>query len=411
MQPLKITIHGDYWDIQIYRNRLYLWSFDGAILIVDWKKLINGIVKEESLVQASEYGFVFGSRLYEFANNFSNNEFQESLLIQLKKLSEKQLELELSDLEESLIGKEANPFDELPIDSEISSNKLYCSTDSGFWVTEAHKDVNETFKISRSPKKLWEESLTSIEANRYGQFALSAGSEGLFQYASNFEKKFSKENLTKIENNLFRISEKHSSFSNWSFISICSSSVAEDSYLTVFNWLNTPYERFNDEHKMKFEKEISLNSELNSNQNQDKKIFWGARDKIYSAHSGVIDIYEFDNYAPLKGKNYLTKLNSIPLQAWKGKVIQGNVSHFGAIAETDNALVVIGSDKSTFTVEGPITRWRIYPRSKYYLNHLHVILEDRVEIYSFFQDSFLFSQSQKEFGYKYDEKEFEKDFV
>ena len=29
MQPIKLTIQGDYYDCQIYRGRLYLWTFNG----------------------------------------------------------------------------------------------------------------------------------------------------------------------------------------------------------------------------------------------------------------------------------------------------------------------------------------------------------------------------------------------
>lgn len=38
MQPIKITLAGDYFDCQIYRGRLYLRTFNGAL------KLLIGIV-------------------------------------------------------------------------------------------------------------------------------------------------------------------------------------------------------------------------------------------------------------------------------------------------------------------------------------------------------------------------------
>ena len=52
------------------------------------------------------------------------------------------------------------------------------------------------------------------------------------------------------------------------------------------------------------------------------------------------------------------------------------------------------------TIPGPITRWRVYPRSMNYENHLHVILDDRIEIYSFNHDYFL-SQQEKEIGIQF----------
>ena len=37
MQPLKITIYGDFWDVQIYKDRLYLWDMNGDLYIYNWE--------------------------------------------------------------------------------------------------------------------------------------------------------------------------------------------------------------------------------------------------------------------------------------------------------------------------------------------------------------------------------------
>ena len=41
MQPLELSIPGDFWDVQIYSGRLYLWHYDGRLSVYDWEKLIN----------------------------------------------------------------------------------------------------------------------------------------------------------------------------------------------------------------------------------------------------------------------------------------------------------------------------------------------------------------------------------
>ena len=78
----------------------------------------------------------------------------------------------------------------------------------------------------------------------------------------------------------------------------------------------------------------------------------------------------------------------------------GTTTYFGNIIECENALIVIQSDNDSFTIEEPITRWRVYPRSKNYENHLHVILDDRIEIYSFCHDYFI-NQNEKEIGIQF----------
>ena len=48
MQPIKITLKGDFYDCQIYRGRLYLWTFDGALKVYDWNELVQSFIKKET---------------------------------------------------------------------------------------------------------------------------------------------------------------------------------------------------------------------------------------------------------------------------------------------------------------------------------------------------------------------------
>ena len=130
-------------------------------------------------------------------------------------------------------------------------------------------------------------------------------------------------------------------------------------------------------------------------------ISWGIEDKLYKATDGGFEIIKYNNYAnEEKGEDKFERLGAVNLHAWKGQVINGGTTYFGNIVECENALVVIKSDGEYLTIPGPITRWRVYPRSMNYENHLHVILDDRIEIYSFNHDYFL-SQEGKRIGIKF----------
>ncbi len=76
MQPLKITIFGDFWDCQIYRGRLYLWKMDGKLLVYDWDNFIDSLIEKPSQKLAitcafSRGDFLYGRSYYELFNNFS----------------------------------------------------------------------------------------------------------------------------------------------------------------------------------------------------------------------------------------------------------------------------------------------------------------------------------------------------
>lgn len=64
--------------------------------------------------------------------------------------------------------------------------------------------------------------------------------------------------------------------------------------------------------------------------------------------------------------------------------------HFGVVIDYGKSVRVIESDSEIIfdIIEFPV-RWRVFPRSRRYLNHLHLILEDRIEIFSFNHDYFL----------------------
>ena len=58
------------------------------------------------------------------------------------------------------------------------------------------------------------------------------------------------------------------------------------------------------------------------------------------------------------------------------------------------------SDGSYYNIPGEISRVRVFPRSFNYENHLHVIHDNKLEIYSFNNDYFV-DQKSKDFGFAY----------
>jgi hypothetical protein len=405
MQPLKITIFGDYWDCQIYMGRLYLWTINGDLQVYNWDEIVNSLIESPEDSLALNCAFTKGNYLYGsyLSDIFDDSEFKELLFRKFTRLDNKSYELNQDNIRNYLYGTQGNPFDELPTDTEIFNKKLYAATDSGFWVGSAHRS-NRKYPVSSKPTKLWDCPLVSIKANKYSQFALSGGSEGLFEFNSNdlTEHIAEGENspISEVENNIFQISKKHSLFSNYSFLSIYNSSNVTDSFMAVFQW----FVRENHNHEVfeRMYKENISDSRIFSTINRG--ISWGGGDKIYKAQDGRVEIVEFNNYASdIDEETYFYKKRTIDLHSWKGEVVCGGVAYFGTLIECENALVVSLSDGSNLTINGPVTRWRVYPRSKNYENHLHVILDDRIEIYSFNNDYFI-DQSSKNFGMTYQER-------
>lgn len=434
MYPVKIIIEGNYWDIQLYRGRLYLWDVNGTLSIYQWNELIDSLNPTNN--SAFAYSFIDGNALYDnkfspllhdqnFIDFFENsfNAINSDIII-----SEEQLN-------KFLISKQNNPFSELPIDSDIYYNQLFAALDSGLYYINVHKNTKK-YKADTKSKKLWDNPIISLKISYNGRTALSAGDEGLFEYRKQNTKytEILYDNLEISDRNFYRISNQHSLFSDWNFSSIYNSSDIDNSFLAIYNtnkmtsdlynetnpsssYLGDEnYEYYSFKNIIKFERIINDSIIFNLENNQfDNKLSWGNGDKIYKATDTGIDVVHFKQY---NVKNLLNKdlldltdeekiisdLHHIDFHPWKGKIIAGNVANFGTIVECENALVVLFDSRinnyDSITIQGPITKWRIYPRSLNYKNQLHVVLSDKIEIYSFNNDYFQ-DQNSKKLGIKY----------
>lgn len=401
MQPVKITIKGDYYDCQIYRGRLYLWTFDGDLKIYNWNELVSSFIKKETDKIAMTFCFLDGNYLYKSSliELFKDSDFKKLLLSKFTLIEKPKFEINEKELEKYLIGQQETPTGILPTDTEIYSNKLYFIHEKGLFSGSTHRAKSEKYPVSSRPTKLWDCNLLTIKANKYPQLALSGGDEGLFELnmATSLPS-----NLQRIEQKspIFQVSKNHSSFSNYSYLNIYNSSLVENSFLAMFKWNMTKDKNDREKPLRDFDTNID-DHKIFGSKSKEHFISWGIEDKLYKATNGGFEIIKFNNYAnEEKGEKKFQALKRVNINAWKGKVVNGGTAYFGNIVECENALIVIQSDGQTLTIPGPITKWRIYPRSMNYENHLHVILDDRIEIHSFNHDYFL-NQAEKEIGIQF----------
>lgn len=381
MQPLKITLFGDYYDCQLYRGRLYLWTFDGELRIYDWDQIIDRIVERNGDWLTFLYGYKDGRYLYGSKTKrlFEDDEFKEIVLRRYLSSCRRKHVLEEKDIEDCIIGVQSAPSSALPVDTEIYNSILYYSTENGLFKATAHRPRSEKYKVSTKPQKLWDARILSIIANDYPQMALSAGSDGLYEYRPGSIYNYAL--LQEIEPQLYRVSEKYSLFSNYIFESIFSSSHNGNSYISMFKLdrdKNSYYHRV-------FEKEVEENA-FSDEKFEDKAILsWGIRDKVYQATGNRLRVMKYSKWKENSNADRLYSLGSQKLKS-SSRLIKGSAATFGNILEYEDKLLVMMSNDEKFVLPEEVTRWRIYPRSINYLNQLHVILEDRVEFISFNHD-------------------------
>lgn len=393
MNPARITIQGNYWDCQIYRGRLYLFTIDGTIKTINWNNLVGFLQTDEYINVALSYAYKNGRNLYhpEFNDLFKDSEIRSLLKSKFENLSTKNLVISENEINNFLISEQASPFNELHTDSEVLSNKLYVLTHNSLESTFIHRN-SKRYPVSRNPIKHFDLYGFTIRANKYAKIAVSAGDDGLMEYNGS-------ENLDfpfQHEQRMMQVSNRHSSFADYSFLSIYNSSLAGDSFLSYFTWNNQV--RIERPERIKTN-EFNETNIFNSNLANQSYLSWGSHEKIYRAVEGGLEMVRFNNYAK-PGEPIFSQPKFIELQSWKGKVLSAYVAYFGTVLHCENAVVVMQSDGTYYNIPGEVSRVRIFPRSLNYENHLHLIHDDRLEIYSFNNDYFV-DQKGKDFGFAY----------
>ena len=105
---------------------------------------------------------------------------------------------------------------------------------------------------------------------------------------------------------------------------------------------------------------------------------WCWNNSFYIAEDHELKVYEFvapDQPMNLKGE--------IQFFYWKGAFVSAGSSPCGTAVELDNAICLFENWDSKYchtTIMGPDTLRRMYPRSKEFPSHVHIIFDDRLDI-------------------------------
>ena len=416
--------------MQIYKGRLYLWHYDGRLSVYDWERLIELAHPKAGRSFAVKAAWLQGNSLYnpDVLTVFDDPGFRKVLDADLAELRAEAPVITPKLLNGALYGEQDNPVKELPTDTEIFSNILYLVTYDGFWSATAHRN-NRRYPVSSRPKKRWDAQAFSASAAHWG-IALSAGDDGLFEFdtlsrddsPNNGNLYFPQSNHRNGSVN--QLTGRHSSYADWAFASVYSTSLVGESCLLAFRWQRDPAGsgRF----RREFVREIDESEILQTG--SVTGLSWGAGDKICVIHGNEMTVMRYvqnnvtetetprallvsdrtSSPSTIVAKNDAERphrespfdsVGSIHLTE-EDDVVKAGLTYFGIILETSDQLHLFRSDKDVWSMPGPIVRWRTYPRAKYYENHLHIIAQDAVHIVAFMHD-YWEDQEEKIAGIRY----------
>lgn len=332
MRHSEIKIRGDFWDTFIYMKYLVLITYENELIICNWKHIQNDFFRRTNL----QYVF----------------------------------EINEEQLHKYIIYKKKIPLKSLLADFCIMDKKIYITNDEGFFSCNILLDIQDECDFV----KLWDNRSFSLNSNRKGNIALSCGSDGLIEFSQR------KDNLNihlkEYEKNLYLVSSNHSTFSNYNEFDIYNISAIDEPELLHFN-LGMHFDK-RELKKYKLSEILNFSNSRSSHQYEQGMVSWLHKNNIYRIiNSNQIEVISYD-------KNFFISKGIMSFQSWKGKILSGMSCSFGNIIECENALVVNFSSDSFLNIEGEVTKWRTYPNSRTFLNHLHVIHDDCLEIYQFY---------------------------
>lgn len=414
MQPVKLTLEGQFWDTQIYMGFLYLFMRDGSLTVIDWDRLVRDLGKRTGQLFAMESALRRSDHLYgPSARMFLTDHGIKAVVVsRFEKLAATALHIDRPTLASYTVQHSESPSPFPHADSLLYNSLLYTVGKSGVYCSPC-ETVRRGTPVGEGIKR-WDGPASACAAS-YNTVALATGESGLFEMISGSAYKGDLQ-LPGREPRL--IVDKHCTDCSWSFFNIFGTSRHQGSFLVQYKLRGQTYA---DDAELtedtEWEEQLASGLRPEAPRRtfdrvvEERELFGVAddgyeiayQDKLYRVHDKRISVVKANPYSA-KVERRLSSFGEVQIAGWKGELVSAKVAVFGVVLEYDAALVVVGNGPDdtleTHTLRGEPVSWRVFPRSAHYRNHLHIVRDEVLEVWSFNHDYFV-EQNDKKMGTRY----------
>ncbi|HAS6482024.1 TPA: hypothetical protein GRR69_05295 [Vibrio parahaemolyticus] len=333
MSSLNLFVEGQFLDSYIYSGNLFLLDENYVLSIYKWDQLVDVATKRNT------------------------SEGLESLL----KDSSQQFSLNINEIvitPEELKTALSSRLDlgVWPSDINVFANILYVSSENG--VIRYNLDYKKG--VLGSEFLIFDEVSFSISPNSSNRVAIAAGKSGVLTFvpksrhlSRKYLKEFTLESCTDVD---------------WQSTTLLANTVFG---VKRADFIPMPvYSDFYDKNDFyaRFKEFKEFTPKLHSKEHSEYS--WIGGNKLFSLnHDQTITVEDLNKKSIIKSVNANIK----------NKVIKVKSSSFGAILETEDSLYIV-RDEEPQKVYGEPVNWRVFPRAKFYSNHLHIISDNHIEI-------------------------------
>lgn len=345
---ISIKIEGDFIDSFIYSGTLFLVSANSYISIYSWDGLLSNISDEQLL-------------------NFLKD-CRKSLNLVEDKYQKIHIKFEEEQLKEHKWG-EALPLEAWTTDINVYNNCLYIADENGVYTVKF--DYNRKKLAQNTRVKLWDKYAYKVSPNNNSRVAIAAGSNGIITAFPQFNRSIRESEDIKtikihsydcewIGNNLITNSKGESHVLVFAELPEKTNDMSKDSYTNLINEL-----------KRQDPETIKID-----NDSQGSIIYsWMAGKKLFSLlKNGEIIEKNINVLQDIKTQ----KATTLPLLT-SSRVLAVRSALFGAVIEIGDNLFSLTESGVDPISDRPVS-WRVFPRSKSYLNHLHIVENDHLAI-------------------------------
>lgn len=366
-QCISINIEGDFIDSFIYSGTLFLVHADSKITTHDWEALLDSALHNNNNIPNP-------TLIFEFLKDCRKS----TLLIDRDSMS---IHIDKAELDEKLVC--ALPLNGWPTDINIFANRFYIASENGVEELPFNWKSREIESTGRF--YIWHKYAYRVSPNDEHRLAIAAGFNGVIAA-------FPRRGYINEKEDIATILEIDSHDCEWVGRSLIANSL-DGTFLSTFPELpkrpESPIPPDYWKQLNTIKKQLPATRRVAHKGESTVVYAWVAGNKLFSLLSTGELLVERTNEAidSTLVKNVVFDIDTkigIGDRFFDAKnILAARSGLFGTVIEIGDELCTV-TDYGTKTISIRPVSWRVFPRARSYLNHLHIVEKDRLSIRAYF---------------------------
>ena len=366
-QCISVNLEGDFIDSFIYSGTLFLVHADSKITTYSWEALLGTALQNQSQNN-------WTASTYDFLKDCRNG-------AQLSDRTSKFIQIDKHELEKELVSTLS--LDGWPTDINIFTNRFYIASQNG--VEELPYDYKTRRLDSDNRLHIWKKYAYKVSPNNEHQLAIAAGQNGVIAVSPRSGYINEKEDIKTLL-------EINSHDCEWIGRSLVANSL-EGAYLSIFPEFpkrpngQIPLKYWEEVNKIKKQQPEIRN--VTNDGNNSVVYAWIGGGKLFTLlENGELSVVQINKTEDSEQKSSVADDLDVEIGmgarfSRAGKVLAARSGLFGTVIEIGDELCCV-TENGTESVSIRPVSWRVFPRARSYLNHLHVIENDQLSIRAYF---------------------------